>query len=68
MPTSARPTGDIKVQFYDQIDNEYYLVDESVQTNLLTATPGDLSEIQVIPNTNLTYYLDNISVRFVTAN
>lgn len=43
MPTSSRPTGDYKIEFFDYYDDEFKLVDELIVANLVQAIPGEVS-------------------------
>ena len=62
MPSSTRPTGEVKVQFFDFVDGEYYLVDESSKSDLLRASPGELTDLKVEPKVNMTYWTDEVQI------
>ena len=51
MPSSSRPTGDVKIEFFDHVEHngeEYYrLVDSVTIPDMLRALPGSLEFVNV---------------------
>ena len=45
MPSSSRPTGDYYIEYYDNIDGVYRLVDTVTATDKLRAIPGGLFDV-----------------------
>lgn len=68
MPTSVRPTGTFTVEFFDSVDGQYRLVDRIQADDLLRATAGEISSIQVLPEKGITYTADTFDFVFVTSH
>ena len=52
MPFSERPTGIYKIDFFDKINNFYYLVDTVTFEDKLRAKFGLLESVEVTPSKN----------------
>lgn len=49
MPSSIRPTGSYRLEFFDKIGEEYKLVDTTEVTDMLRALSGGLVKVDVAP-------------------
>lgn len=65
MPSSSRPTGQYYIEYLDNIDGVYRLVDTVTVTNKLSSLPGGLSEVSVEPLLATTYTEDTMSFSFI---
>lgn len=65
MPSSSRPTGEYKIEFYDNIDGIYRLVDVVTVSDKFRAIPGGLYSVNVIPQIGMTYNTDLMTVEFI---
>ena len=61
MPTSTRPTGEFKLEFYQSIDGFYRLVDIGTAKDKLRAVAGGLKKIKVVPKLGTTYTEDTMT-------
>lgn len=64
MPSSSRPTGDYKIDFYDNIEGTYRLVDAVIVQDKIRALPGGLSQVSVTPALGTTYTEDTMTFSF----
>ena len=64
MPTSSRPTGEYEIEFYDNIDGIYRLVDIITVTDKFRAIPGGLYQVDVMPLFGTTYTTDTMTFVF----
>jgi hypothetical protein len=55
-PISVRTTGDFTVRTYIIVDGQYYRVDESTATDLMTTTQGYVTKIEDIESSSLVTY------------
>ena len=62
MPTSSRPTGDYEIEFYDNIDGVYRLVDIVTVSDKFQALPGGLYSVNVEPLLATTYTKDTMTL------
>lgn len=65
MPSSIRPTGEYKVEFYSKIDDVYRLVDTVTTRDMLRALPGGLLQVNVDPLQGTTYTDDTMTISFL---
>jgi len=68
MPSSTRPTGVYKINFYDNIEGKYELVDTVEVTDMLRSLAGELKEVFVKPNLNQTYFEDIFDFEFLISH
>lgn len=61
MPSSIRPTGSYKLEFFDKIGEDYKLVDTTEVTDMLRALSGGLVEVNVAPAKGTTYINDTMT-------
>lgn len=64
MPTSSRPTGEYEIQFFDNIDGTYRLVDIVTVKDKFRAIPGGLYQVNVSPLLGTTYTKDTMTIQF----
>lgn len=65
MPSSIRPTGSYRVEFYAKIDEEYRLVDAAKTQDMLRALPGGLLQVGVASLYGTTYTDDTMTISFL---
>jgi hypothetical protein len=61
MPSSSRPTGNFQIDFLDNIEGTYYLVDTVIVSDKIRALPGGLSKVNVTPLFGTTYTDDTMT-------
>ena len=49
MPSSTRPTGAYPLEFYDNIEGEYRLVDTTVVYDKIRGISGEIDKIEITP-------------------
>ena len=54
MPSSTRMTGEYKIEFLDNIEGEYKLVDTTAVYDKIRGLPGELDTISITPQVNQT--------------
>ena len=64
MPSSSRPTGEYEIEFYDNINGVYRLVDVATVSDKFQALPGGLYSVRVEPEQGTTYTKDTMKFIF----